>query len=576
MLISLLRLHARRYRKGIFCLALLDFVATSALLYLPALNAKIIDSGVVEGDVPVILYIGSAMIVVAVGTAAVYSGAVYFGSRIAMAIGRDLRNVIFDHILTLSPIEATRFGTPSLITRTINDVNQLQLLILTVLQLFIATPLLCIGGVLMASVQDLPLAGTLLASIPILWGVVAILLRRLRPLLRSTQSHIDTITKILREQFAGLRVVRAFVQEEHERRRFDASNREYTGLTIRVGRLMSLMSPCVMLIVNLSGLTVLWLGAHRIDSGDMQIGALIASFFYLMQVMVSVMMAASVAIVLPRAYVCAERIQEILLTDSSVVAPSASAGLPPIQGILQLQEVGFCYPGAEVPVLRGVDLTIRPGEATAIVGPTGSGKSTLLALVLRLFNVTTGEIFLDGVNIRKIAAEDLVKAVSFVPQKPQLFAGTVATNLRYGSASATDDELWHVLTIAQARDFVEALPGGLHARISPGGSNLSGGQKQRLAIARALLSKAKVYLFDDPFSALDSDTADRLRRALFLETSSAAVVIVSQRISMIRNLDRIILLEEGVVSGVGTHVELVERAPSYRDLVLSQSMQGES
>ncbi len=576
VLIRLLRAYLRPYSRPITLLVVLQLVSTLAALYLPTLNADIIDDGVVKGDTGYILRIGGVMIGVTIVQALCAIGAVYIGARVAMAFGRDVRAAVFDQVQSFSAREVGQFGAPSLITRTTNDVQQVQMLALMSFTLMVAAPIMCVGGIIMALNQDVPLSGLLLAVIPALGVVVVLLVRALRPKFRSMQKRIDTVNRILREQITGIRVIRAFVKDDQEQARFADANEDLTEVARQVGRLMSIMFPAVMLVVNVSSVAVLWFGAHRIDSHDMEIGGLTAFLSYLMQILMSVMMATFMFMMVPRAEVCAERVQEVLGTESSVVPAATPVTEVPRRGHLELRAVDFRYPGAEASVLRGIDLTAGPGETTAIIGSTGSGKSTLLGLVPRLFDATSGRVLLDGIDVRELDADALAETVGIVPQKPYLFSGTVASNLRYGRPDATDEELWHALETAQAKDFVAKLPEGLDAPIAQGGSNVSGGQRQRLAIARALVRKPSVYLFDDSFSALDYATDARLRKALARETSDATVLIVAQRVSTIRDADRIIVLDEGAVVGTGTHHELMADNPTYREIVLSQLTEQEA
>ncbi|KDN85484.1 multidrug ABC transporter ATP-binding protein [Kitasatospora cheerisanensis KCTC 2395] len=557
-------------------LVLLQLISTIGMLYLPTLNADIIDSGVLKGDTGYILRVGGVMVGVSLAQAACSIGAVYFGARTAMAIGRDLRAGVFSRVQEFSARELNQFGAPSLITRTTNDVQQVQMLALMTFTLMVAAPIMCVGGVVMALNQDVPLSGLLLAVVPALGAVVTVLVGKMRPQFRGMQTRIDAVNRIMREQITGIRVIRAFVKDDHEKQRFTGANGELADYSLRVGRLMSLMFPVVMGVVNISSVAVFWFGAHRIDSGGMQIGALTAFLSYLMQILMSVMMATFMFMMVPRAEVCAERIQEVLGTSSSVVPPLAPVTELRAHGTLELRGVDFRYPGAEVPVLRGIDLAARPGETTAVIGSTGSGKTTLLGLVPRLFDATGGEVLIDGVDVRDLDPQKLSEVIGLVPQKPYLFSGTVASNLRYGKPDATDEELWHALEIAQAKDFVAKFPEGLDAPIAQGGTNVSGGQRQRLAIARALVRKPEIYLFDDSFSALDYATDARLRAALADETQNATVVIVAQRVSTIRDADRIIVLDEGAVVGTGTHQELMADNPTYREIVLSQLTEQEA
>ncbi|MDH6125206.1 ABC transporter ATP-binding protein [Kitasatospora sp. GP82] len=576
MLLKLLRAHLGRYSKPISLLVLLQLVATIGALYLPTLNADIIDSGVVKGDTGYILRIGGVMIAVTIAQAACSIGAVYYGARTAMAVGRDIRAAVFDRVQSFSAREMGSFGAPSLITRTTNDVQQVQMVTLMAFTLMVAAPIMCIGGIVMALNQDVPLSGLLLVVVPVLGVVVTLLVRRMRPQFRTMQTRIDTVNRVLREQITGIRVIRAFVKDGHEQDRFAGANTELTAVSLRVGRLMSFMFPTVMMVVNVSSVGVMWFGAHRIDSGGMQVGGLTAFLSYLMQILMSVMMATFMFMMVPRAEVCAERIGEVMATESSVVPPASPVTELLHRGHLELRNVEFCYPGAEASVLRGIDILARPGETTAVIGSTGSGKSTLLGLVPRLFDATGGQVLVDGVDVRELSPALLAETVGLVPQKPYLFSGTVASNLRYGRPDATDEELWQALEIAQAKDFVEKLTEGLDAPIAQGGSNVSGGQRQRLAIARALVRRPEIYLFDDSFSALDYATDARLRKALARETAEATVVIVAQRVSTIRDADRIIVLDEGAVVGSGTHQELMADNPTYREIVLSQLTEQEA
>ncbi|MGW1374039.1 ABC transporter ATP-binding protein [Streptomyces sp. NPDC002446] len=576
MLVRLARGHLRPHRRSISLIVLLQLIQTLATLYLPTLNADIIDNGVVKGDTGYILRVGGLMTAVTLLQIVCASGAVYFGARTAMALGRDIRAAVFDRVQSFSAREVATFGAPSLITRTTNDVQQVQMLVLMTFTMMASAPIMCVGGIVMALNQDVPLSGLLLAIVPALGIVVSLIVRRMRPLFRGVQERIDTVNRVLREQIAGIRVIRAFVRDRHERERFAGANTDLYDVSVRAGRLMSMMFPLVMLIVNLSSVAVVWFGGLRIDSGAMQIGALTAYLSYLMYILMSIMMATFMVMMLPRAEVCAERIQEVLATDSSVTPPAHPVTELRRRGELELRGVEFRFPGAEQPVLRDISLTARPGETTAVIGSTGSGKSTLLGLVPRLFDATGGAVLVDGEDVRTLDQETLARAIGLVPQKPYLFSGTVASNLRYGNPDATDEELWHALETAQARDFVERMDGGLDAPVAQGGSNVSGGQRQRLAIARALVRKPEIYLFDDSFSALDYATDAALRAALARETDRATVVIVAQRVSTIRGADRIVVLDEGRVVGTGTHTELMAGNETYREIVLSQLTEQEA
>ncbi|MGA5178650.1 ABC transporter ATP-binding protein [Streptomyces pseudogriseolus] len=576
MLIRLLRDRLRPYQRPLALLVALQFLQTCATLYLPTLNADIIDNGVVQGDTGYILGHGGLMIGISLAQVVCNVGAVYYGARTAAALGRDLRAAVFDRVQSFSAREVGHFGAPSLITRTTNDVQQIQMLTLMAFTLMVSAPIMCVGGVVLALGLDVPLSGVLVAVVPVLGVCVTLIVRRLRPLFRSMQKRLDTVNRVLREQITGNRVIRAFVRDAYEQRRFHGSNTELTDVSLRAGNLLALMFPVVMTVVNLSSIAVVWFGAHRIDSGGMQIGDLTAFLAYLMQIVMSVMMATFMFMMVPRAEVCAERVQEVLDTSSSVVPPAAPVTELRRHGHLEIRGAGFRYPGAEEPVLKAVDLVARPGEVTAVIGSTGSGKSTLLGLVPRLFDATEGEVLVDGVPVADLDPALLARTVGLVPQKPYLFAGTVATNLRYGNPDATDEELWHALEVAQGKDFVERLEGGLNAPVAQGGTNVSGGQRQRLAIARTLVQRPEIYLFDDSFSALDYATDAALRAALARETAEATVVIVAQRVATIRDADRIVVLDEGRGVGTGRHHELMADNETYREIVLSQLTEAEA
>ncbi|MDC2953236.1 MULTISPECIES: ABC transporter ATP-binding protein [Streptomyces] len=576
MLIRLLRTYLRPYKKPIAAVVLLQFLQTCATLYLPTLNAHIIDNGVVKGDTGYILSFGALMIGISLAQVVCNMGAVYYGARTASALGRDVRAAVFDRVQSFSSREVGHFGAPSLITRTTNDVQQVQMLALMTFTLMVSAPIMCVGGIVLALGLDVPLSAVLVAVVPTLGICVTLIVRRLRPLFRAMQTRLDTVNRVLREQITGNRVIRAFVRDEYEKERFGRANGDLTEMQLATGNMLALMFPIVMTVVNLSSIAVVWFGAHRIDSGGMQIGDLTAFLAYLMQIVMSVMMATFMFMMVPRAEVCAERIEEVLGTSSSVVPPTAPVLELRRHGHLEIRGAGFRYPGAEEPVLKAVDLVARPGEVTAVIGSTGSGKSTLLGLVPRLFDATDGEVLVDGTDVATIEPRLLAKTVGLVPQKPYLFAGTVATNLRYGNPDATDEELWHALEVAQAKDFVSKLEGGLNAPIAQGGTNVSGGQRQRLAIARTLVQRPEIYLFDDSFSALDYATDAALRAALAEETAEATVVIVAQRVATIRDADRIVVLDEGRVVGTGRHHELMADNETYREIVLSQLTEAEA
>jgi ATP-binding cassette, subfamily B, multidrug efflux pump len=576
MLIRLLRTYLRPYRGAITAVCVLQLVQTLATLLLPTLNADIIDNGVITGDTGYIMRIGGVMLVVSLVQIICAIGAVYFGARTAMALGRDVRHGVFRRVQAFSAREVGRFGTPSLITRTTNDVQQVQMLAVMTFTLLVSAPIMCVGGVILALNLDVPLSSLLLVAVPVLGIIVGLIIRRMRPLFRLMQTRIDVINRVLREQITGVRVIRAFVRDPLERDRFAAANDELFDVSLGVGRLMALMFPSVMLVLNVSTIAVLWFGGHLVASGGMQIGALTAFISYLLQILMSVMMATFVFMMVPRAEVSSERIMEVLDTDPDLIPPGRPVTELDRHGYLELRDAEFRYPGAEKPVLSGISLEARPGEVTAIIGGTGSGKTTLLSLIPRLMDVTGGAVLIDGADVRELSPALLSALIGLVPQKPYLFSGTVATNLRYGNQEATDDDLWHALEIAQARDFVEQMPGGLDARITQGGTNVSGGQRQRLAIARALVHRPEIYLFDDSFSALDYATDARLRAALAAETAEATVVIVAQRVATIRHADQIIVLEAGRIVATGSHDALMRTDETYREIVLSQLTEQEA
>ncbi|TKR22167.1 ABC transporter ATP-binding protein [Cellulomonas hominis] len=570
MLLRLLRDYLRPYRPQVVAVLLLQLAQTIATLYLPSLNADIIDKGVAVGDTGYIMRIGAVMLGVSLLQVACSIAAVYFGARVAMAFGRDLREGLFTRVQDFSAQEMGQFGAPSLITRTTNDVQQVQMVALLSFTIMLMAPIMLVGGVVLALQEDVALSGLLLVVVPVLGIVVGLIVSRMVPYFRTMQKRIDAINRIMREQITGLRVIRAFVRERREAARFAEANDALFDTSLRVGRLMSLMFPTVMLIMNITSVGVLWFGAGRIEAGDMQIGALTAFLSYIMYILMAVMMSTMMFVMVPRAVVSSERITAVLDTESSVVPAAEPVRLERPQGRLELRGVEFRYPGAERAVLHGVDLVAEPGQTTAVIGSTGSGKTTLVNLVPRLFDATAGTVTVDGVDVRDLAPDDLWSMVGLVPQRPYLFSGTVASNLRYGNPDATDEELWHALEVAQARSFVAEMPGGLDAPIAQGGTNVSGGQRQRLAIARALVRKPAIYLFDDSFSALDFATDAALRAALVPETRRSAVVVVAQRVATIRDADRIVVLDEGAVVGTGTHAELMASCTTYQEIVLSQ------
>ncbi len=570
MLVGLLRAYLRPYRRPITAVVVLQLFSTIATLYLPTLNAEIIDNGVVKGDTSYILGAGGVMLAVSVVQMACSVGAVYFGSRTAMAFGRDLRQEVFGRVQEFSQREFGRFGTPSLITRTTNDVQQVQMLALLSFTLMVSAPIVGVGSIILALNQNVPLSGLLVIVVPLLGIIVSLIVSKMRPLFRLMQGRIDRVNQVLREQISGVRVIRAFVRDDFERSRFAVANEDLFSVGLGVGRLMGLMFPSVILVIQLASIATLWFGGHLINDGSMQIGALTAFLSYLVQVLMAVMMATFMFVMVPRAEACAERIDEVLGTEPSVLPAVNPVPVDQARGLVQLSGVEFRYPGAEEPVLRGVDIEARPGEVTAVIGSTGSGKTTLLNLIPRLFDATAGTVTIDGIDVRQVDEEALSGLIGLVPQRAYLFSGTVASNLRYGNPQASDEELWRALEIAQARAFVEAMSDGLSSPISQGGGNVSGGQRQRLAIARALVHRPRVYLFDDSFSALDYATDAALRAALADDTAEATVLIVAQRVSTIRHANTIIVLEAGRVVGAGTHDELMATNPTYREIVLSQ------
>ena len=576
MLIRLLRTHLRDYRGALAAVVLFQLVQTSATLYLPSLNAHIIDRGIALNDHHYIWRTGLLMLGVTVVQIVFAVIAVYFGSRTAMGFGRDVRRNLFHQVTGYSAREINHFGPPSLITRITNDVQQVQMLVVMGCTMLVAAPLTMVGGVIMALREDVGLSALLLVSVPALVIAVGFVVVRLVPQFREMQTRIVSVNRILREQIIGIRVVRAFVREPDEVERFDEANRELTATSLRAGRLQARMFPTVMLVLNTSMVGAVWIGANRISSGKMQIGAMVAFLSYLIQILMSVMMATFVAMMIPRAAVCADRIIEVLETDTSVVPAPRPVSTVAERGLLELRNVSFHYPGAEAPVVHNVSLVARAGETTAIIGSTGSGKTTLLHLVPRLFDATSGSVLVDGVDVRDLAPEVLWSRIGLVPQRPYLFSGTIATNLRFGDPNATDEELWKALEIAQAADFVHAMTGGLDSPINQGGTNVSGGQRQRLAIARALVHKPEIYLFDDSFSALDLATDARLRAALVPHTADAAVLIVGQRVSTISRADQILVLEDGEPVGLGTHAHLLETCPTYAEIVASQLTEEEA
>ncbi|MFJ5829739.1 ABC transporter ATP-binding protein [Streptomyces sp. NPDC093089] len=576
MLLRLLAPRLRPYRPLLVLLVALQLVQSLASLALPALNAGVIDHGVLRGDTDRVLGGGAVMIAVTLLQAVAAAAATCTGARIALGVARDLRSEVFRRVQDFSARERGRFGAASLITRTTNDVQQIQTFAVLALTMLVAAPLLCAGGIAMALRQDVPLALVLLLFVPVMTGAVGTVVLRMRPLFRGMQERVDRTNRVLREQIAGVRVVRAFVRDRHERERFAAANDDLLAVGLRAGRLQALMFPTVLIVWQLTTVALVYVGAHRIDSGALQPGGLFAFLGYLLQTSMSVMMVLFLLMHMPRAEAGAERVREVLDTVPSVAPPADPVRVLPGPGRLDIEGVGFRYPGAEEPVLTDVGLVARPGETTAIIGSTGSGKSTLLGLVPRLFDATGGEVLVDGVDVRRLDPRLVAETVGLVPQKPYLFSGTVATNLRYGRPDATDEELWHALEVAQAADFVRDLDEKLDAPVSQGGTNFSGGQRQRLAIARVLVARPRLYLFDDSFSALDPRTDALLRAALRAETADSTVVIVAQRVSTVRHADRIVVLDRGRTVGTGTHTSLMRDNATYREIVLSQLTEEEA
>ncbi|MCS7478533.1 ABC transporter ATP-binding protein [Umezawaea endophytica] len=570
MLYRLMLTYLRPYRRELWIVLVLQLVGTTASLYLPSLNADIIDFGVAKGDGGYIVSTGGWMLAVTLVQITCSGAAVYYASRSAMAFGRDVRAAIFHRVGEFSAREVAGFGPPSLITRTTNDVQQVQLLVVLMCTMLVTAPIMCVVGIVMALNEDVGLSWLLLVCVPALLLAIGALVRRMVPQFRLMQTRIDRVNRVLREQLSGIRVVRAFVREPAESRRFAEANASLTDTALRVGRLQALIFPTVILILNASCVAVLWFGAHQVDAGEMRIGSMTAFLNYLMQILMSVMMATFIATMIPRASVCAERINEVLDTESSVVPPATPVRDLPARASVEFRGTGFRYPGAAEPVLRDISFRVEAGRTTAIVGSTGTGKSTLVSLIPRLIDVTDGAVLVDGVDVRDLDPDVLWDRIGLVPQRPYLFTGTVASNLRYGKPDATDEELWEALEIAQARDFVEAMPDGLDAPIAQGGTNVSGGQRQRLCIARALVRRPEIYLFDDSFSALDLATDARLRAALRPHVERSAVLVVAQRITTVLDADEIVVLDGGSVVGTGTHHELLDSCGTYREIVQSQ------
>jgi len=570
MLMRLLVQHLRPYWGLLIGVVVFQFAQSMASLYLPTLNADIIDDGVAKGDMGVILSIGGVMLGVTLVQIACAIAAVWFGAKAAKAFGRDVRRSVFRRVGDFSEQEVSRFGAPSLITRSTNDVQQVQMLVLMSCTVLVSAPILAIGGVIFALREDLTLSWIMVVAVPVLLLVLGIILSRMVPLFQSMQKRIDGVNRVLREQLTGIRVIRAFVREQVEDDRFEQANDALTDTALRAGRLFALVFPIVLLVLNVSSVAVLWFGAFRVEDGSLQIGSLIAFLSYLIQILIAVMMATMIAFLLPRAVVSAGRIGEVLGTEPSVVEPIGGTTELTEPGTLEFRNVTFAYPGAEDPVLKDVSFVAEPGRVTAVIGATGAGKTTIVNLAARLFDVTSGSVLVGGVDVRELDSDVLNAQFGLVPQKPYLFAGTVASTLRYGDPDATDDELWAVLETAQARDFVEAMPEGLEASVAQGGTNVSGGQRQRLSIARALVRRPPILLFDDSFSALDTATDARLRSALARAEAGATMLVVAQRVATIVGADQILVVDDGRIVARGTHEELLETSPTYAEIVESQ------
>ena len=570
MLLRILARYLRPYWPMLVCVLVFQLLQALASLYLPTLNADIIDNGVAQGNTGYILSTGGWMLLVSIGQIACAVAATFFGARAAMSLGRDLRGDIFEQVADFSEREVSKFGAPSLITRTTNDVQQVQMVTLMTCTMLVSAPILAIGGIIMAIRQDGQLSWLIAVAVPVLIVTLGIIATRMLPLFRRMQNRIDQVNRVLREQLTGIRVVRAFVREPVERARFSQANAEVTDTATRAGRLMALMFPVVMLVLNVSSVAVLWFGAFRIDDGSMQVGTLMAFLQYLMQILMATMMATMMMVMIPRAAVSADRIGEVLGTASTVAAAANPVTELPLRGELTFAEVSFAYPGADKPVLADLNFSVARGTTTAIIGATGSGKTTLVNLIPRLFDATAGRVLVDGVDVREIDPDTLWSRIGLVPQKPYLFTGTVESNLRYGNPDAGEDELWRALEIAQASDFVAAMPAGLQSPITQGGTNVSGGQRQRLAIARALVKDPEIFVFDDSFSALDLATDAKLRLALDTHVGHATRVVVAQRVSTVMDADQILVLDGGRIVAHGRHEELMSTSPTYAEIVESQ------
>ncbi|WP_434620811.1 ABC transporter ATP-binding protein [Arthrobacter sp. A5] len=570
MLFRLIARNLAPHKVPLTLIILLQLMSTVGTLYLPTINADIIDDGVVKGNSAVIFQLGGWMLAITAGQIICAVGATYLSAQLAMKVGRQVRRDLFTQVESFSAQEVSTFGAPSLINRTTNDVQQVQMLTLMAFTMMVTAPIMCVGGIVLALKQDVPLSGLLVVILPVLVVAIWLIVRKLVPLFRLVQKQLDRINSVLREQIMGISVIRAFVRRDFEAERFAAANGELTLTQLRTGRLLALMFPTIFVVVNVTSVGVLWFGGQRIDSGAMQIGALTAYLSYIMQILMSVMMAMFMLMMIPRAAVCAERIEAVLVTRSSVVDGPGALQVRALGGALEFSNVEFTYPGAQAPVVSGLSFTARPGTTTAVIGSTGSGKSTLLNLIPRLLDKSGGSISVGGYDSQGVTLASLRSAIGLVPQKAYLFAGTVASNLRFGRPDATDDQIWRALEIAQAADFVKDMPEGLNAPVGQGGTNLSGGQRQRLCIARAVVSEPSIYLFDDSFSALDFTTDARLRSALKPVTREATVLVVAQRVNTIMHADHILVLDEGRLVGQGTHDELMAGCGTYQEIVTSQ------
>lgn len=562
--------HLKPYWRELLAVLVLQVLATAMSLYLPNLNAQIIDDGVVKGDTDLIWRSGALMLLFSLVQAAGQIGATWFGALTAMSLGRDLRAAIFDRALSFSTREVRDIGASSLLTRTTNDVLQVQTIAQTTLTIIVGAPIMMVGGFVMAVREDFGLSWIIAVSVAVLGVAVSLLVIFVSPLFQRMQTNLDNLNRVLREQISGIRVIRAFIREDHESKRFEGANEDVYSVTLRASRWMVLLFPIAMFMVNVSSVAVIWFGAFRIDSGDIQIGQMTAFLNYLIQILISVMMSTMLLFLAPRSAVSADRILEVLDTEPTVAPPTDPVTPQELTGVVEFRDVTFTYPGAADPVLANVSFTLTPGRTTAIIGSTGSGKSTLVNLIPRLYDVSSGEVLVDGVDVRHLDPDALWSRIGLVPQKPYLFSGTVASNLLYGRPNATQEQMWEALRIAQATDFVEKLDGGLTAHIAQGGANLSGGQRQRLSIARALVKEPAVYVFDDSFSALDVATDARLRAALAPATAERATLIVAQRVATIRGADEILVLEHGRIVGRGTHDELLASNATYQEIVDSQ------